>query len=81
MLIGTLGAIRRYPVKSLRGEPLDAASVGETGIPGDRSGALFVRAGHARAGRELGPPAPYHPTSTYVPTGACCTERNSRPDT
>ncbi len=50
MVIGTLDAIRRYPIKSLRGESLGSASVGEAGIPGDRSGALFVRAGHARAG-------------------------------
>jgi uncharacterized protein len=51
MLIGTLHAIRRYPVKSLRGEALDAATVSETGISGDRGAALFVRAGNARVGK------------------------------
>jgi uncharacterized protein YcbX len=49
--IGTLEAVRRYPVKSLRGEALDAAAVGEGGIPGDRAGALFVRTGNARVGK------------------------------
>lgn len=31
-----VAAIWRYPVKSLAGEPLDAADVNERGIPGDR---------------------------------------------
>lgn len=48
--IGTLEAVRRYPVKSLRGEALEAAAVDEGGIPGDRAGALFVRTGNARIG-------------------------------
>ncbi len=51
MLIGTLDAIRRYPLKSLRGEALDAVAVGDAGLPGDRSGALFVRSGNARTGK------------------------------
>lgn len=49
--IGTLAAVRRYPVKSLRGEALEAAAVDEGGIPGDRAGALFVRTGNERAGK------------------------------
>jgi uncharacterized protein len=48
MLIGRLDAVRRYPVKSLRGEHLDCARVEYGGIPGDRASALFVHAGHAR---------------------------------
>jgi uncharacterized protein YcbX len=51
MVIGTLEALRRYPVKSLRGEILESVEVGETGIPGDRTGALFVTSGHARVGK------------------------------
>jgi uncharacterized protein len=51
MLIGTLGAVRRYPVKSLRGEALDCVEVARTGIPGDRAHALFVRSGSARVGK------------------------------
>ncbi len=51
MLVGTVEALRRYPVKSLRGEALDCVDVGATGMPGDRSSALFVRSGHARAGK------------------------------
>jgi len=45
MLIGTLEALRRYPIKSLRGVALDSVRVEVTGIPGDRSGALFARQG------------------------------------
>lgn len=51
MLCGTLDAVRRYPVKSLRGERLERVEVGAGGIPGDRATALFVRSGHARAGK------------------------------
>jgi uncharacterized protein YcbX len=46
-----LASIWRYPVKSLRGESLESAAVTESGIPGDRSGALFVRGGHVRQGK------------------------------
>jgi len=45
MLIGILDAIRKYPVKSLRPQILDEVEVGESGIPGDRAEALFVRGG------------------------------------
>ena len=34
--IGKIEAIFRYPVKSMRGEPLDAASLGWHGLEGDR---------------------------------------------
>lgn len=51
MLIGIIHAVRRYPVKSLRGEVLDSAYVSTTGIPGDRASAFFVRGGHARVGK------------------------------
>lgn len=51
MLIGTLDAVRRYPVKSLCGEQLDSVHVASAGIPGDRASALFVRAGNARLGK------------------------------
>jgi uncharacterized protein len=34
--IGEIEAIYRYPVKSMRGEPLDAAALGWHGIEGDR---------------------------------------------
>lgn len=50
MQIGTLAAIRRYPVKSLRGEVLDSVRVEETGIAGDRARAFFALEG-ARAGK------------------------------
>jgi hypothetical protein len=45
MLIGTLEAVRRYPIKSLRGVALDSVKVELSGIPGDRSGALFALQG------------------------------------
>jgi uncharacterized protein len=51
MTIGHIAALRRYPVKSLRGEELDAVEVAESGIPGDRAGALFACDDHARAGK------------------------------
>jgi hypothetical protein len=38
--IGRIDAIYRYPVKSMRGEPLDSATVGWHGIEGDRRLAL-----------------------------------------
>jgi uncharacterized protein YcbX len=48
-MLGTVAALYRYPVKSLRGEPLEHAEVESDGFAGDRSRALFVRtAGHAR---------------------------------
>jgi uncharacterized protein len=50
MVIGTLEAVRRYPIKSLRGDVLDWVDVAEDGIPGDRASALFVRSGNARVG-------------------------------
>ena len=50
MLIGTLEAVRRYPIKSLRGVSLDSVKVEGSGIPGDRSGALFALQG-AREGK------------------------------
>jgi uncharacterized protein YcbX len=49
--VGSVASIWRYPVKSLRGERLDRIAVESGGIPGDRSRALFVSAGHARAGK------------------------------
>jgi uncharacterized protein len=50
-VIGAIASIWRYPVKSLHGESLARAEVAETGIAGDRERALFVRDGHARAGK------------------------------
>jgi uncharacterized protein len=51
MTIGYIAALRRYPVKSLRGEELESVEVAESGIPGDRAGALFACDDHARAGK------------------------------
>jgi len=51
MLVGTLDAVRRYPVKSLRGEALDRVELAPDGIPGDRVAALVVRTGNARVGK------------------------------
>jgi uncharacterized protein YcbX len=56
MRIGTLRGIRRYPVKSLRGEELDTATVLDTGVDGDRATALInddgPRAGKPARGKE-----------------------------
>jgi len=51
MILGSLEAVRRYPIKSMRGEALEFADVTAGGIPGDRAAALLIRAGHARAGK------------------------------
>jgi uncharacterized protein YcbX len=42
-VVGTVGALWRFPVKSMLGEELDAASVSEGGIVGDRAYALVDR--------------------------------------
>lgn len=51
MLIGTLDAVRRYPVKSLRAESPECAHVTLEGIEGDRTSALFVASGNVRVGK------------------------------
>lgn len=51
MELGTLGAIHRYPVKSLRGESLDEVNVLQHGLEGDRLRSMIVRDGHARIGK------------------------------
>lgn len=52
MKAGTLTAIWRYPVKSLRAESLQSTPVHRAGIPHDRERALFVDGGHyARTGK------------------------------
>ena len=40
-LVGTIGALSRFPVKSMLGEDLDAVDVAEGGIVGDRAFALI----------------------------------------
>ena len=47
-LVGTIAALYRYPVKSMRGEALAAADLGPHGLTGDWRYA-FVRAGNASA--------------------------------
>ena len=49
-LLGTVASIWRYPIKSLHFEALGEAELTLEGLPGDRAAALFVQAGHARAG-------------------------------
>lgn len=41
--LGTVTELRRHPVKSLRGESLDAVAVDERGISGDRAYGVFDR--------------------------------------
>jgi len=56
MLLGTLRAIRRYPVKSLGGEALETATVLPNGLEGDRVAALInddgARTGKPARGKE-----------------------------
>ena len=52
MVVGTIAALWRYPVKSLRAEPLQRVRVLEDGVEGDRIAALRVETPtHARAGK------------------------------
>jgi uncharacterized protein len=51
MELGTLRGIYRYPVKSLRGEALEASTVSPSGLEGDRTGALIAGDGQPRAGK------------------------------
>jgi uncharacterized protein YcbX len=44
MNIGTVACLWRYPVKSMLGEELDAAAIGERGLAGDRAFAVVDRA-------------------------------------
>lgn len=50
-VLGEVRNIWRYPVKSLKAEPLAQTRIESNGIPGDRAEALFVQAGHAREGK------------------------------
>jgi uncharacterized protein YcbX len=52
MDVATIAGLWRYPVKSLRAEPLARASVLADGLEGDRTAALVVETPtHARAGK------------------------------
>ena len=44
-VLGTIVAIRRYPVKSMQAEPMDAAALHWTGLHGDRQYAFCLAAG------------------------------------
>jgi uncharacterized protein len=51
-MLGTVLALYRYPVKSLRAEALTAVEVRADGFAGDRASALFVSSPeHARSGK------------------------------
>jgi uncharacterized protein YcbX len=52
MDLGTIAALWRYPVKSLKAEPLARARILADGLEGDRTAALVVETPtHARAGK------------------------------
>jgi hypothetical protein len=61
MELGTIAALWRYPVKSLKAEPLTRATVLADGLDGDRTAALVVETPtHARAGKPYrGKESPY----------------------
>ncbi|HZX67519.1 MAG TPA: MOSC N-terminal beta barrel domain-containing protein [Candidatus Elarobacter sp.] len=52
MDLGTVAALWRYPVKSLRAEPLERTTILADGLEGDRAAALIVESpAHARIGK------------------------------
>jgi uncharacterized protein len=54
MLIGTVSALWRYPVKALRAERLERVAILGDGLAGDRTAALVVESPrHARTGKPL----------------------------
>lgn len=54
MIVGRIKEIWRYPVKSMRGERLDACMLGPRGIPGDRGWAIRDEtAGEIRGAKKL----------------------------
>jgi uncharacterized protein YcbX len=48
---GTVLSLRRFPVKSMAGEPLDVATIDEHGIEGDRKHAVWLRGGRRLTAR------------------------------
>jgi MOSC domain-containing protein len=53
-IVGTVREVWRYPVKSMGGERLERATLGATGIPGDRGWAVRDEvAGEIRGGKKL----------------------------
>jgi uncharacterized protein YcbX len=70
--LGTIAALWRYPVKSLKAEPLDRATVRADGLDGDRTAALIVETPtHARAGKPYrGKESPYLHLSADPETAA-----------
>lgn len=46
MIVGTVTALRRHPVKSMRAEALEHAALRRTGLAGDRQYAFVKRSGH-----------------------------------
>lgn len=54
MIVGQVSALWRYPVKSLRGESLEFAPIGPTGIPGDRGVAVIdAESGRVISGKRV----------------------------
>ncbi|HEX2088095.1 MAG TPA: MOSC N-terminal beta barrel domain-containing protein [Solirubrobacteraceae bacterium] len=51
MARGTVLSLHRYPVKSMAGERLDVAEVGEHGVEGDRRHAVWLRGGRRLTAR------------------------------
>jgi uncharacterized protein YcbX len=69
MEVGRLGEVRRYPVKSLAGEQLDAVDLGANGLPGDRAWAVRDEVnGGIRGAKKL--PALMNLSARYLETPA-----------
>jgi uncharacterized protein YcbX len=53
-VLGTVTTLRRYPVKSMLGEDMDAADVSVTGLAGDRRLAVISRSRRRRPDHAAG---------------------------
>lgn len=70
--VGEVEALFRYPVKSMRGEPLDAANLGWHGLDGDRR--LALRRVHDRGGFPWLPATRLPELILFSPRGAAVGE-------
>jgi uncharacterized protein len=73
--MGVVAALWRYPVKSMAGERLTEAAVGERGLDGDRLYAVRDPAGKFGSGKNTRRFGWHPPACTRSPRGTTATSR------